>query len=395
MYPEGEAVEDNPVSDPRSNDLIDRIKAIILKPAEEWPKIAGEQKSISEVFTRYAVPLAAIGPVCTLIGSQLFGYGAFGFTYRPTFMGALGTAVVSYVATLVGLFVLMLIADFLAPKFEGTGDRTRAFKLVVYSMTAGWVAGVFGLLPTLGILAALGGLYSIYLFYVGAPVLMKVPQGKAAGYTAVTILAAIVLYLVVGAVTSAAAGLFGHSPYEDLAGSGDVTGTVTVPGMGTINVDKAQQAAERAEKMAKGEIKPVSTGALKALLPASIGSYTRTGFDTMTVGGMSNAAATYEDGENRFDLRVSDANALGALGGIGMAMGMERSSEDADGYERVGPVNGHMQSEKWSNSGNRGHFGMMVADRFMIQAEGSVPSIDVLKQAVAAIDQSKLAELAG
>lgn len=388
-------MDENTTSDPQSRDLVDRAKSIIMKPAEEWPKIAEEPASIGDIFVKYAVPLAAIGPVSTLIGSQIFGYGAFGFSFKPSFMGALGAAVVSYVAMLVGLFVLMLIANFLAPRFGGAQDNTRAFKLVAYSMTAGWIAAVFGLLPALGILAALGGLYGIYLFYLGAPGLMSVPKDKAAGYTAVTIVAAVVLYLVAGAITGAAAHLFGHNPYDEIADSGEMSGTVNIPGIGSVDMGKAQKAAERAEKMAKGEIKPVSTEQLKTLLPASIGSYTRTGFDSMAAGGLSHASATYEDGGNRFDLRISDTNALGALGGMGVAMGMEQSSEDADGYERTGVVDGHMQTEKWSKSGSRGRFGMMVGDRFMIEADGSVPSIDVLKQAVATVDRSALEKLTG
>ena len=387
-------MDPNPTSDPRSRDIVDRAKSIIMKPAEEWPKIEAEPTSIQDVFVKYALPLAAIGPVCTLIGSQIFGYGAFGFTFRPSFASALGAAITSYVVTLIGLFVLMFIANFFASKFGGTENQTKAFKLVVYSMTAGWLAGVFGLLPALGILAILGAIYGIYLFYLGAPTLMKVPQDKAISFTAVTIVAAIILNLIVGAVTASVAGLFSHSPYEDLADNGELSGTMNIPGVGSVDMGKAQQAADRAEKMAKGEIKPISTDALKALLPAAIGSYTRTAFDSMAAGGLSNASATYENGGNRFDLRISDTNALGALGGMGVAMGMQQSSENADGYERTGVVDGRMQTEKWSKSGNQGRFGVMVADRFMVEADGSVPSIDVLKQAVATVDASTLAKLA-
>ncbi len=195
-------MDQNPTSDPRSRDLVDRAKSIIMKPAEEWPKIEAEPSSIQEVFVKYALPLAAIGPVCTLIGSQVFGYGAFGFTFRPSLMSAIGAAITSYVVTLIGVFVLMFIANFFASKFGGVENQTKAFKLVVYSMTAGWIAGVFGLLPALGILAILAALYGIYLFYIGAPTLMKVPQDKAVSYTAVTIVAAIIRNFIVVAVTT-------------------------------------------------------------------------------------------------------------------------------------------------------------------------------------------------
>jgi hypothetical protein len=61
------------------------------------------------------------------------------------------------------------------------------------------VAGILGLIPTLGLLGVLG-LYSLYLLYLGLPALMKVPEEKAMGYTAVVIIAAILLFLVIGLV---------------------------------------------------------------------------------------------------------------------------------------------------------------------------------------------------
>ncbi len=104
-----------------------------------------------------------------------------------------------YVLTLVGVYVLALIIDALAPTFNGQKNQIQALKVAAYSSTASWVAGVFALVPGLRILTILG-LYSLYLLYTGLPVLMKAPQDKAMGYTAVVIVAAIVLFMLVGIV---------------------------------------------------------------------------------------------------------------------------------------------------------------------------------------------------
>ena len=61
--------------------------------------------------------------------------------------------------------------------------------------------------------------------------------------------------------------------------------------------------------------------------------------------------------------------------------------------ERTGTVDGRMQTEKWNRRESRGSFGTVVANRFMIEAEGEAGSIDELKSAVAAVDQSALAAL--
>lgn len=238
----------------RTPGLVDRAKAMIVSPKDEWPKVAAETQSVRDIFVGYVVPLAAIGPIASFVGGQLFGYGAFGITYRPSLMASLTAAITGYVLALVSIFVISWIASFLASKFGGKEDFTRAFRLCAYSMTAAWVVGIFGLIPALGVLGLLG-LYSLYVFYLGAEPMMGVPQEKAVGYTAVTVLAAIVLYFVVAAVAAAVTGITGgaagiasrdsdSSRMEmNIPGYGEVrvdtngdTQTVEIPGMGTVEV---------------------------------------------------------------------------------------------------------------------------------------------------------------
>ncbi len=195
----------DPSTPVRSGGLVERAKAILLRPKEEWPRIAAESSTPTDVLIRYALPLAAIGPIATLIGGQVFGYGVLGISWRPSIAGAIGTAIATYVLSLLSLFVVAFIANFLSPKFDGRDNWPAAFKLVAFSMTAAWVTGIFGLVPALGILGLLG-LYSIYLLYTGAAPMMGVPQDKTGTYTAVTIVAAIVVNIVVGLIVASITG---------------------------------------------------------------------------------------------------------------------------------------------------------------------------------------------
>lgn len=193
----------------RSN-LVDRAKNILLKPAEEWPKIEAEPDTVQDILLRYVLPLAAIGPIASFIGTQLLGGGDIG-PFRRSLISSLSSAVVAYVLAVLALIVLSLIADALAPKFGGRSDRLAAFKLVAYSYTAAMLAGVFGLIPQLAFLKLLG-LYSFYLFYTGAAPMVKVPQDKAVAYTALTVVSAILLYIVVSALTGALVSTFVPGP---------------------------------------------------------------------------------------------------------------------------------------------------------------------------------------
>ncbi len=374
--------------------LIERAKAIILKPNEEWPRVEAETSSQIDILKNYVLPLAAIGPIAAFIGGQIFGYGVLGISWRPSFMSALSQGIVSFVLTIVSIFALAWIANFLAEKFGGQSNSLSAFKLVAYGSTAGFLAGIFGLIPSLGFFSLLG-LYSIYLFYTGATPLMKVPQEKTLGYTVVTFLCAIVLFMVVGLVASKVVGPPGAGIISE---SRSDSGTLTIPGVGSIDTDKMEEAAERMEKVQRGEIKPVPLETLKGMLPPAIGSFERTGVSTQTLGPMgAMAEGAYKAGDYQFELEVRDMPGIigmAGLGGIAAALGGERTEEDENGYERVGVHDGEWRNEKWDISGSRGRYGVIMAERFQVEASGHVESIDVLKAAVAAIDEDDLEDLA-
>ena len=181
--------------------LVERAKRMLLTPKTEWEVVDAEPTTVAELYTQYIIPLAAIGPIARLIGFALIGVHIpfSGVTYRTPIGRAIVGAVVTYILALIGVFVLAMIIDMLAPTFGGTTNRLQALKVSAYSHTAAWLAAVFAIIPGLSILGILG-LYSLYLLYLGLPVLMKAPEEKAMGYTGVVIIAAIVLFLVVGLV---------------------------------------------------------------------------------------------------------------------------------------------------------------------------------------------------
>lgn len=187
----------------KARGLADRVRGILMRPREEWRAIDGEATTAADLYRSYVLPLAAIGPVASLVGGQVFGVnlGPLGIVRAPIGT-AVTQAVVTYVLALIGTYVLALVIDALAPTFNGTKGNTQALKVAAYSSTAAWVAGIFGILPVLSILGILG-VYSLYLLYLGLPVLMKAPQDRALTYSGAVVVVAIVVYAVIGLVASA------------------------------------------------------------------------------------------------------------------------------------------------------------------------------------------------
>jgi hypothetical protein len=176
--------------------LADRVRGIITQPAAEWPVIAVEPATPASLYSGYIVPLALITPVCTVLSYALFLHFAV--------VLAVVIAIAMFALELVYVFVVALIADALAPSFDGVKDSTQSLKWIAYSLTPRWVAGVLTLVPGVGALLVLvGSLYSLYVLYLGAVPMMRVPQQKAVGYTIVLILCVVILGVVIGAILGA------------------------------------------------------------------------------------------------------------------------------------------------------------------------------------------------
>jgi len=378
-----------------SSNLIERIKNILLKPKEEWERIDAEPATVGGLMTGWVVPLAAIGPVAGLIGGLVFGYGGmFGITIRPSVTMAVTGAVISYLLALLCAWLFSKIIDALAPSFGGQKNPVQAMKVAAYSGTAAYLAGIFQIIPALGILGLLG-LYSLYLLYLGLPRLMKAPADKAMGYTIVTVVVAIVLFFVVSVVTGALTSLVAPRAIT----SATMSGEVSVPGVGKVDLSKLEEASKKMEAAAERAqtATPVDRQALAALLPASAGGWTRTALESATAsaGGMggSQAEARYEANGQSVRLKVADLAAAGAFAAMASAFKVETSREDDQGYEKSGLIDGRYTMEKWNKSGS-GSYGVLLKDRFLVEAEGNVPDIGTLKALVGAVDAGKLEALA-
>jgi hypothetical protein len=180
--------------------LIERVKAIILTPATEWPVIERESGEVTYLFINYVAILALIPAVAGFIGTSIIGVSmpVVGTFRMPIFSG-LFHAILGYVLTFVIVYVVALIIDFLAATFQGQKNFANALKLAVYSFTPAWLAGIFQIIPGLAFLSILG-LYGFYLLWLGMPILMKSPKDKALVYTIAVVVCAVILQIIVGAI---------------------------------------------------------------------------------------------------------------------------------------------------------------------------------------------------
>lgn len=399
--------------------LIARVMAMLTKPAETWDVIADEPSSVSSIYKSYIIPLAAIGPIVGAVAGLLVGIGlaALGGGFFMYLLSLILMLAVTYAISLGMVYVMALVIDGLAPSFDSAKNQMLAFKLSAYSMTAGWVAGIAGIIPVLGIVIIIAAmLYNCYLLYVGLPKLMKTPADKAVPYTAVIIVIGIVLYIIAGMVTLPIRGLgamgmagsvLGHHS-SGLFGNkaNDVNININTPdGKASFNLNQvaaaASSAAAQASAVENGTAAPVKVAdpaALLALMPQTFMGAARSDDSTSSggMGGMnaSTARARYTIGDGTVTLEVSDTGGLAGLGGMMNAIGVNASSSSAGGYGKMSTEGNRMVTEEYNNDSKSGKYGLVIDGRFAVSAEGSNVDMATLKALAGSVDLGRAAALA-
>jgi hypothetical protein len=400
--------------------LVQRIKDILLKPKDTWPAIDAEPADTAGLYKNYIALIALVPALATFVGLSLVGIGSFGYGFRVPIVTGLVNMVVGYALSLGMVFVLALIVDALAPTFGGSKSQINALKLVGYGATAGFLGGIFNLVPALSILGLLAALYTIYLIYTGLPVLMKCPADKAVPYTAVVIVCGIVAGVLIGAVTSALSprglGLAG-------AGSGGDIAIKTPQGEMTINTAKMEAMAKKMEEAGKqmekaqaagdnaaagqaaaamanalgGGGKPIAPQDLKALLPENLGSLKRESFEASGGGAMGMAGSTakgvFADGEKRVELSITDLGGMGGLVSAATWAGLTVDRETSSGSEKVYKEGKRTVREEFRKDGGRGEYTVILQNGLVVEAKGNQTNIGALKGVVAGLNLDKIEAL--
>lgn len=392
---------------------IERVKAMLLSPRTEWPKVDAEPAEPAAVIRDYLVWLAAIPAIAAFIGFSIIGFGALGVTVRLPFFSGLVQAVLQIVMTVVMALVVAKIADLLAPRFGGRSHYPSAFKLIAYGSTAAMVAGIVYLLPALSLIALLGALYTIYLIYLGVPVVMKVPQGKALVYTAVLVVCGFVANLLVVAVSA----MF-MPAVPTTTGELKISTPKGEVAIDTKKLDefakKMEQAAKKVEEASKsgdpsaigkaagealgavagaagaGQRTPIGAQQLKAVLPETVAGLARGQWEASDTTAMgikgSSAKADYGQGERRVELEIVDIGGLSGLMSIAGWMGVTGERETGTERERTYKDGARMVHEREEKTGRRAEYKLVLGNGVVVQADGEGVDLATLKRAVEGLD---------
>lgn len=376
--------------------LFRRTLGLLLHPSREWPAIAEEPGGLRSLTFRYVAPMAAIGPVCGYLGSTMFGIKAGALVFPPDPVSAGFGAAVGFLLNIAAVYLTALVIDAVTPSFGGVSNRVRAFRLAAYSATPVWVSGVFLLYPPAWLLGVVG-FYAVWLLHRGAPVMMKTRSPRRPLFFTLIVAGAGLILIALASVASSSIARINLVPKPGEAAQRHFQ----FPGMN----DKARIARlqredrNRTVQLTQANRAPVKGAELQTLLPTSLqgekGGFTKTSVEAFdqnpAAGDHARARAVYVAPKSRIMLSIID---MGGAASVAEALQPQSQQANARAYSKIATIDGRLTSESYDRDTFAGSYGVVVAGRFAVRADGEHVVIGDLQRAVKTVDLYRLEAMA-
>jgi len=185
--------------------ILNHLWGLYAHPKEEWHTIDNRHESLKYSLTHILL-VALIPSICAYFSAVNIGWSiGVGDPIRLTSDSAAMLAVAMYVALIVGVFALAYLAHWMAHTFGSEPTYTQTLELASYTSTPLFMVGLASLYPELWfvMLVGLAGLsYSVYLLYVGVPILMHIPEERGFIYASSVVTCGLILLVCVLTATA-------------------------------------------------------------------------------------------------------------------------------------------------------------------------------------------------
>jgi len=181
--------------------LLQHALGIMTHPATEWAAVRNDKSSFRQVFLSHVPILALIPTLSAFYGVTQVGWRVGdGETVRLSIESAISLCALTYVALLIGVFVLGEFINWMAKTYGVSGtDETRhraGTALAVCVTTPLFLAGIVAIYPAIWLnvlVFILAAAYTVYLIYEGIPIVMNIDKDRAFMYASSVITVGLVL----------------------------------------------------------------------------------------------------------------------------------------------------------------------------------------------------------
>lgn len=187
--------------------MIQHTFGLLVKPASQWRAISELPESTLKTLLLYPCILAIFPAVAWYYGTSVVGWtvGEHGESIKLTPESARQICILFYITMVTCVAIIGYSIHWMASTYGAQSTITRGIVTAGLIATPLFVAGLTGFHPVLWLDLLLGVIavsWSVYLMYLGIPIMMKIPEERGFLFSSAVLAIAMVILicLMVGSV---------------------------------------------------------------------------------------------------------------------------------------------------------------------------------------------------
>lgn len=186
--------------------VLQHIWGLLIRPERQWHTIRAQQCTITRCYCSHVLILAALPAIAGFIGTTQIGWQiGMREVVKLTVPSAAAIAVLSYVTILVAVFSIGWLIHWMGQTYGARQPLSQCIALAAYTATPLFLVGILWVYPVLwfNLLVGLPALaYSVYLLYVGVPIMMNVSPERGFLFSSAVLAVGLVTLVAVLAITA-------------------------------------------------------------------------------------------------------------------------------------------------------------------------------------------------
>ena len=176
---------------------MNHILGMLTNPQQEWGRIRDRNDSVAGHYFRYLIWVAVLPPIAWWYGASQIGWELSGRSIRLTSESAAMIMGLFYVTILGAVAFLGMMIHWMAKTYDARNDdAAHAIGVAAYMCVPMFLVGLTGFYPNLWIdmlLGTLAAAYTLYLLYIGIPIVYDMPKERGFLFASATVAVGLVL----------------------------------------------------------------------------------------------------------------------------------------------------------------------------------------------------------
>lgn len=176
---------------------MNHLLGILIRPHQEWAKIRDSNVSAVGHYLRYLIWIAILPPLAWWYGASQIGWELSGRQIRLTSESAAQIMALFYLVILGGVAFLGYMIHWMAKTYDARNDDVaHGIGVAAYMCAPMFVVGLTGFYPNLWLdmfLATAASAYTIYLLYIGIPIVYDMPKERGFLFASAAVAVGLVL----------------------------------------------------------------------------------------------------------------------------------------------------------------------------------------------------------